>query len=152
MNTSAYPGEKSTYGKSSYKGRGSIRKSSKSKETDVLFEKIQKQAEELKSEIAKLKDDLAGQKKAFKRIEDELVDFNQMDVRQKFDMKQRAMLKKLFTEFVTPLEMNMNIDFKQLRKYLEDCMMTMKEHSERIHSTQKTLDEMQVTMMRQIKN
>ena len=41
------PGEKSTYGKSSYKGRGSIRKtssSSKSKEMDILVEKIQKQS------------------------------------------------------------------------------------------------------------
>ena len=35
------PGDKSTYGKSSYKARGSIRKStSKSKETDVLMQKF----------------------------------------------------------------------------------------------------------------
>ena len=116
MNQSAYgfsPGEKSQYGKSSYKGRGSIRKSSsKSKEADILFEKIQKQAEELKSDIAGLKDDMVSQKRKFTRIEDELVDFNQMDCRQKFDMKQRAMLKKVFTEFMTPVEMNMNVDFK----------------------------------------
>ena len=106
----------------------------------------------MKKAIAGLKDDMAYQKKKFTRIEEELIDFNNMDCRQRFDMKQRAMLKKVFTEFMTPVEMNMNVDFKQLRKYIEDCMTTMKEHSERIHSTQKTIDDMNLTIMRQIKN
>ena len=53
---------------------------------------------------------------------------------------------------MTPIEMNINVDFKKLRKYIEDCMTTMKDHSNLLMGIQKQLDEINLTVVRQLKN
>ena len=49
---------------------------------------------------------------------------------------------------MTPIEMNINVDFKKLRKYIEDCMTTMKDHSNLLMGIQKQLDDINLTVVR----
>ena len=60
-----------------------------------------------------------------------------MTMSEKQDKKTKEIIKKAFIEFMTPIEMNINVDFKKLRKYIEDCMTTMKDHSNLLMGIQK---------------
>lgn len=87
--------------------------------------------------MSQIKLELAQQKSAFQKVLEELHEFNNMTFSEKQDKKQNQIIKKAFIEFMTPIEMNINVDFKKLRKYIEDCMTTMKDHSNLLIGTQK---------------
>lgn len=53
---------------------------------------------------------------------------------------------------MTPIRRDMNVDLKQLRKYIEECMTMAKEHQSMHKSTQSQIDQMNVTILRQLKN
>jgi hypothetical protein len=40
---------------------------------------------------------------------------------------QRKIIKEEIVAMLTPLKRDMNVDFKQLRKYLEECMNNIKD-------------------------
>lgn len=56
----------------------------------------------------------------FNRIEKDLIEFNDMDAGQKLEMAQRKLMRKAFIEFMTPFEMNINVEFRQIRKFIEE--------------------------------
>ena len=102
--------------------RTSLKK--KGMKNDELTSKLTEQANEFKSEITEIKLEQARQKSAFQKVLEELHDFNNMTMSEKQDKKTKEIIKKAFIEFMTPIEMNINVDFKKLRKYIEDCMTT----------------------------
>ena len=55
-------------------------------------------------------------------------------------------------EMLTPLKRDMNVDFKQLRKYLEECMNNIKDLQKRQYTGTKKLDEVEKNLMRTLKN
>jgi len=115
--------------------RTSLKK--KGMKNDELTSKLTEQANEFKSEITEIKLEQARQKSAFQKVLEELHDFNNMTMSEKQDKKTKEIIKKAFIEFMTPIEMNINVDFKKLRKYIEDCMTTMKDHSNLLMGIQK---------------
>ena len=53
---------------------------------------------------------------------------------------------------LTPLKRDMNVDFKSLRKYVEECMNNIKDLQQRqFHSNKKT-DEIEKSLLRTLKN
>ena len=65
---------------------------------------------------------------------------------------QRKLITEVVKELNTPIQRNFNVDFKSLRKVLEECMKTVKNHSERHKKTEKTVEEMNTTLIRSLKN
>lgn len=53
---------------------------------------------------------------------------------------------------LTPLKRDMNVDFKQLRKYLEECMNNIKDVQKRQYSESKKLESVEKNLMRTLKN
>lgn len=56
-----------------------------------------------------------------------------MDAGQKLEHAQRKLMRKAFVEFMTPFEMNINVEFKQIRKYVDETMNKQRDHNERIN-------------------
>jgi hypothetical protein len=50
------------------------------------------------------------------------------------------------------MQRNFNVDFKSLRKIIEECMKNIKVHQERHIKTDKDLDEMTTNLVRTLKN
>ena len=55
-------------------------------------------------------------------------------------------------ELQTPLQRNFNVDFKSLRKIIGEVMANIKDHQDRHTSVQKQIDEMNLTLVRSLKN
>lgn len=75
-----------------------------------------------------------------------------MDPSQKLDRIKRKLIEEVVIDKLTPIKRDFNVDFKQLRKYIEDCMTKLGEHSNRHTNTQQQIDQMNVTILRQLKN
>ena len=52
-----------------------------------------------------------------------------MDPAQKLDRLKRKLVEEVVTEKITPMKRDMNVDLKQLRKYIEECMANISNHS-----------------------
>ena len=50
---------------------------------------------------------------------------------------QRKLIKDICVEIITPIQRNFNVDIKQLRKILEECMKNVKNHQERHMTSQR---------------
>ena len=48
--------------------------------------------------------------------------------------------------------MNINVDIKKLRRIVEDCLMTVGEHSRKHQTTFKIIDQMNTSVVRELKN
>ena len=51
-----------------------------------------------------------------------------MDPTQKLDRIKRRLIEEVVNEKMTPIRRDVNVDLKQLRKYIEECMSISKEH------------------------
>ena len=65
---------------------------------------------------------------------------------------QRKIIKEEIVGMLTPLKRDMNVDFKQLRKYLEECMNNIKDVQKRQYAETKKLDGVERNLMRTLKN
>jgi len=61
-------------------------------------------------------------------------------------------VEEVVIEKITPLKRDINVDLKQLRKYIEECMSNISDHAYKHKSTQNQIDQMNVTILRQLKN
>ena len=65
---------------------------------------------------------------------------------------QRKIIKEEIVAMLTPLKRDMNVDFKQLRKYLEECMNNIKDVQKRQYGESKKLETVEKNLMRTLKN
>lgn len=86
------------------------------------------------------------------RLDEEVSTVNNMDPSQKLDRLKRKLVEEVVIEKITPLKRDINVDLKQLRKYLEECMSNISDHAYKHKSTQGQIDQMNVTILRQLKN
>ena len=108
--------------------------------------------ESLKQELIKLQVAFNTCQKQVNRIDDEVNTVNAMDPAQKLDRIKRKLIEEVVIDKLTPIKRDFNVDFKQLRKYIEECMTKLGEHSNRHSNTQQQIDQMNVTILRQLKN
>ena len=50
------------------------------------------------------------------------------------------MIEEVVIEKITPLKRDINVDLKQLRKYIEECMSNISDHAYKHKSTQNQID------------
>lgn len=59
-----------------------------------------------------------------------------MDPSQRLDRLKRKLVEEVVIEKITPMKRDMNVDLKQLRKYIEECMANIHDHTMKHKSTQ----------------
>lgn len=53
---------------------------------------------------------------------------------------------------IIPIKQNINIDLKQIKKHLEDCINTVEEHQDKLLDIDKWYKRIDATIYRQLKN
>lgn len=62
------------------------------------------------------------------------------------------MINEVCMEMVTPINMNISVDIKKLRRIVEDLAGTIGEHSRKHQNTFKLIDQMNTSVVRELKN
>ena len=65
---------------------------------------------------------------------------------------QRKVIKEVVVELLTPVQRNMNVELKSLRKAVDEHLLSIKELKSNYSRTARQLDEMNVTLVRTLKN
>lgn len=65
---------------------------------------------------------------------------------------QRKFVKDVVVEITTPMQRNFNVDFKSLRKIIEECLNNIKEHQQRHQLTHSQLESLNTKVNRTLKN
>ena len=75
-----------------------------------------------------------------------------LDQKQRLDNFQRRMLKSVFYEYWTPIERNLNVDMKMLRKHVDDGMNLSNEDHRLIILHSQEIEKINNSILRTLKN
>ena len=92
---------------------------------------------------------IAEQLKACQRS---LRELQETDHEAELNNLQRKLIKEVVVELLTPIQRNMNVDLKSLRKVIEDQARQHRELRSQQTTTQRQVEEMNVTILRMLKN
>ena len=57
-------------------------------------------------------------------------------------------MKQVVHDMITPIRQNINIDLKQIKKHLEDCICTVEEHQDKLFDIDKWYKRIDATIYR----
>lgn len=61
-------------------------------------------------------------------------------------------MKDIAIEVMTPIQRDLNVEIKGLKKILDECTSVVKEHQLRHYSLEKALNGIQQTLLKELKN
>lgn len=83
----------------------------------------------MKKELIKVQKAFNKCQEQVNKLDEEINTVNAMDPAQKLDRLKRKLVEEVVIEKITPMKRDMNVDLKQLRKYIEECMANISNHS-----------------------
>ena len=112
----------------------------------------QEQVKELKNANFETRAQFKSIVDKIKLMANQIEEFGKVDPYLEINKIQRRIIKEEIVAMLTPLKRDMNVDFKQLRKYLEECMNNIKDVQKRQFTDSKKLDGVEKNLMRTLKN
>lgn len=109
---------------------------------------IQDQFKDLESKIIHQNEKHHKLADKIKILDHDIKDLNKLESRLKVEPLQRKMIMGCLTEVVTPIRRNFNVDLKNMRQFIEDCIIQIEENKEVNHKMQAQIKQISTQLIR----
>ena len=136
--------------------RGMIEKGHRLHDLEILTQALMvdtgKYNDENTKNINKLSGHIQNLLNGVKKIKSDIHEIKENSPEAALKNLQKQLIKEVVVEITTPLKRDINVDVKHLRKVLNECMTTIKDHQNRHVNIEKHINDLQQAVSTELRN